>query len=313
MTRPVVILGDANVDLVIQLPDRSKGVPDLSRSEPQLFGGGTSANTAVALARLGVPVTFIGAVGDDGYGRWIADDFRREGVNTVGLRTLRGPFTPMVLALVEPDGERYLVVWPPRGGAHTRLQPADLDDNLIASAAWLHTTGMCLRDSPVRETVLRALRIARAAGVPTSLDLNLRLELWGWGEAHSTIEQAVELANVVFGSGDEEIVPLTSEITAETAALALAADQRTVVARLGADGALAAFDGQTIRVPAFPANPVNTVGAGDAFDGGFIAARLDGRSLPEALRWGNAVAALKIQRSGTRDLPTRAQVEALLA
>jgi fructokinase/2-dehydro-3-deoxygluconokinase len=68
-----------------------------------------------------------------------------------------------------------------------------------------------------------------------------------------------------------------------------------------------------VHVPAFPATVVNTVGAGDAFNGGFIAARLEGRSLREALRWGNAVAALKIQGDSARALPTCADVQALLA
>lgn len=64
----VVVLGDANVDMIIRLPDRTSDTPDLTNSVPQLHGGGSAANVAVALARLGVAVTMVGAVGDDGYG-----------------------------------------------------------------------------------------------------------------------------------------------------------------------------------------------------------------------------------------------------
>jgi sugar/nucleoside kinase (ribokinase family) len=323
----VVVLGDANVDMVIRLPDRARGAIDLAGSEPRLYGGGSAANVAVGLARLGVAVTFIGSVGDDGFGRWLADDFAREGVDTRGLITVRDAFTPMVMALIEPDGERLVVVWPPERGADLRLRPEDVDPDWMAGAAWLHTTGMCLRASPVREAVLGGMALAREAGATVSLDLNLRVELWGLdGETRETLERAISLSDVVLGSGPEEIVPLAgldrgqdaarrpSPLRgSQDAARAMSAGRRTVVARLGADGALAAApSGEICHAPAFPTTVVDTLGAGDAFDAGFIAARLAGCDLREALRWGNAVAALKIARPGARGTPVWAEVEGVL-
>lgn len=310
----VVVLGDANVDMVICLPDRSVEPPDLTGSQPQLFGGGTAANTAVALARLDVPTAFSGAVGDDGYGRFVRDDLIAEGVDPRGLRTLPDTFTPMVIAMIEPSGERLIVVWPPERGADVQLTPDHIDAAQITNAAWLHTTGMCLRHSPVRETVLHAMRIAHQAGVTVSLDLNLRLELWGWGDdIRATVARAIPLADVIFGSAEEELIPLTDSADPAKAAHDLTGDKRIVVARKGADGALAATPEGIVQVPAFPAQVVDTLGAGDAFDGGFITARLNGADVQEALRWGNAVAALKIQRSGARSSPTRDEVVRLLA
>ncbi|HVO69196.1 MAG TPA: carbohydrate kinase family protein [Aggregatilineaceae bacterium] len=311
--RQVVVLGDANVDLVIRLPDRSSGGADLTGSVPQLYGGGSAANVAVALARLGVPAAFVGAVGDDGYGRWVRDDLIREGVDTRGLRSIPDAFTPMVIAMIETHGERLNVVWPPERGADNHLCPDDVDPARIAGAAWMHTTGMCLRASPVREAVLHAMQIAHEAGVPVSLDLNLRLELWGWrDQIRKTIDRAIALADVVLGSAAEEIAPVAGVTAVESAAHTLCADQRIVVARLGAGGALAATPDGLFRAPAFPARVVDTLGAGDAFDGGFVAARAAGGGVLEALRWGNAVAALKIERSGARGLPSRDEVERLL-
>jgi sugar/nucleoside kinase (ribokinase family) len=312
-SKPVVMLGDANVDLLIRLPERGPGKRDISGSVPQLFGGGTVANASVALARLGVPVAFVGMVGDDGYGRYVRDDLAREGIDTRGLILNPDVFTQMVLALVEPDGERMLVVWPPKGGAPVHLRPEDLDPDQIAGAAWLHTSGMVLREMPVREAVLHGMRIAREAGVPVSLDLNLRLELWGWGDdIRATLDRALPLVDVVFGSGAEEIVPVAGVEPVKRAAQTLADGQRTVVARLGAAGALAATPAEIVHAPAFPAEVVDTVGAGDAFDAGFIAARAAGHDLHTALRWGNAVAALHIGQPGARSAPTRAEVERLL-
>ena len=151
-----MVLGDVNVDLTLHAPDRS--IPRGSRTlrEPELAGGGTAGNTAAALARLGIPVEFAGAVGDDAFGRWIAGDLDVLGIGRRGLVVLDRP-TAQVIALVEPDGERSLFVWPTDGGALTWLRADDLDTDLIAGATWLHTTGMCLRDAPVRDAILAGM------------------------------------------------------------------------------------------------------------------------------------------------------------
>jgi sugar/nucleoside kinase (ribokinase family) len=322
---PVVVLGDLNADLTLALPDRAAPPAERVVLEPRLTGGGTAGNTASALARLGVPVELCGSVGDDAFGRWLADDLLAAGVGTRGLVVTREAATCQVIAMVEPDGERYLVVWPTDGGALTRLSPADLDGGLVAGASWLHTTGMCLRAQPVAAAVLAGMRAARAAGVPVSLDLNLRIELWGLPpEVLAVVSEAVSLADVVLGSGAEELVPLARAMglagdgpagdEVEAAAHALAGGARTVVARLGASGALACDEtGAIARAPGFVAEMRNPVGAGDAFNGGFIAARVAGLPLAEALRWGNAVGALKVAREGgARDQPSRAELERLL-
>lgn len=312
--KPAVVLGDANVDLTIRLPDRTGAGADLSRSEPALGGGGTAANTAAALARLGLEVEFVGSIGDDGFGRWVTNDFEALGVGRRGLVRLTDAFTPVVIAMLQPDGERHLVVWPPRGGAHTRLRPGDLNPELINSAGWLHTTGMCLRDSPVRDAVLHGMRLARAAGLPVSLDLNLRIELWGLpAGVREAVAQAVALADVVFGSAADEIGPLAGGgLPLAEAMQALSGGIRTIVARSGASGA-AAWDGTALlSAPALPVTVQNLVGAGDIFNAGFIAARMEGQNVQEALRWGNAAAAYKIQRGG-RELPTGTELRSLLA
>jgi sugar/nucleoside kinase (ribokinase family) len=321
VSRPVVVLGDVNADLAIALPDRALPASAQAAGEPVLTGGGTAGNTAAALGRLGVPVVFHGAVGDDLFGRRLAVELHESGVDTAGLVVLPDDPTCQVIALLEPDGGRHLVVWPHDMGALARFSPAHVDARLVAGAAWLHTTGMCLRHEPVASAVLEALRVARQAGVPSSLDLNLRIELWGLAPVvRAAVETAIGLAGVVLGSGPEELVPLARALgreagSAEAAARALAGTSRTVVARVGAGGAVAATpDGRLVHAPGFAVQLRNPVGAGDAFDAGFIAARIEGRPLAEALRWGNALGALKVAvDGGARDLPSRAEAEALLA
>lgn len=308
----VLVVGDANVDLVIYLPERTAAPLDLSCSVPQLCGGGSAANTAVALARLGTRVAFAGSIGDDGYGRWARDDLRSEQINIEGMRLIPDAFTLMALAIIQPDGERQIVVWPASGGAHTAYRPEDLNSEMVAKAAWLHTSGICLRYPPVCEAVLYAMQLAQQAGVPISLDLNLRIETFGLNEAdRERFWQAIRLSEVVFGSAAEEIMPLAGKNTVEESAETLSEGLRTVVARLGPKGALAAAPGVNLYAPAFSLPVVDTLGAGDAFNAGFIAAHLAGRDLAGCLRWGNATAALKIGQPGARGLPGRAEVAAL--
>ncbi len=309
----VLTLGDVNVDMVIRLPKRTHGkLPQLT--PPTLFGGGSVGNVAVALARQGVAVAFVGTVGDDGFGRFALEDLASEGVDVTYLRAVNA-FTTTVFALIEPSGERLVTAWPTENAAHTFLRPQDVEAVDFSRAAWLHTSGMVMRASPVREAALHAMALARQAGVPVSLDLNLRLELWGWGdEIRATITRAVGLADVVFGSAAEEIAPLAEVDDHEAAARALAQGARTVIARLGAGGALVVTpQGEVAHVAGFPTTVVDTLGAGDAFDGGFIAARLADQDVFAAARWGNATAAWKIARSGARALPSRADVERVLA
>ncbi len=314
MTKPALIIGDACVDLMVRVPEKSG--PAYEHPEPELHGGGTGANTAVALARLGVPTAFMGAIGDDGYGRFSRRSLEAEGVDTTLVVTDPDSFTAVVLALVDPQGERTLLGWPRRGAAHTKLQPGQVTADIITRMAWLHTTGMCLVETPVREAILQGMALAQAAGIPVSFDLNLRLGLDNGrlpADFQAAVEQAISRADFVLGSASDEIPYLASAPTPEESARQLAGEGRTVIARLGAAGVIAVSPNEVIRVPAFPARiVVDTVGAGDAFNAGFIAARLEGHPLEEALRWGNAVAALKLGRPGARGVPYRSEVEALL-
>jgi sugar/nucleoside kinase (ribokinase family) len=306
----VLVLGDVNVDLVIRLPDYANPDKALRKSEPLLFGGGTCANTATGLARLGVTTSFVGALGDDGFGRWVLNDFAENGVETSGVAVVRDAFTPQVIAMIRPDGERDLVVFPPHGAADRQLAPEHLDAARIRAARWLHTTGILLRESPSREAILFAMRIAHEAGVPVSIDVNLRDELWGYdAEMAATVSQALAFTDVLLGSSERELLLVAGQADLMTAVHALADGRRTVVARLGADGALAVGpDGRLVQAPAGPVTLVDTLGAGDAFNAGYIACVVEGGDLACCLAAGNRVAAYKIGGAGARHLPTRAEV-----
>ena len=307
----VVVIGDANVDVEIVLPS-GHHLGTHANPEPRLFGGGSAANTASALARLGVGCRFVGTVGDDTYGRFAVAALVDAGVDTSGVESTERAPTVMVIVVVPPDGERLIYVWPPTGGAHADLS-VETAESSIRDAEWLHVSGLCLRVSPAREAVLAAMGRARHLGIPVSFDVNLRLENWGWDDGfRAVVDRAVERSDVVLGAAVDEICPLGGHADPVDAARALAGDDRLVIARLGPDGAVACSRDQTVRQPGFAVDVVDTVGAGDAFNAGFITARHRGADVSGALRWGNAVAALAIGHPGARSTPTLGEVEDLL-
>ena len=307
----VVVIGDINVDLEIRLPRPGDSVVH-ANPEPRMFGGGSAANTAAALARLDVECRFVGTVGDDEFGRLAIASLSEAGVDTGLIGTTSVASTVLVMVVVPPDGERLIYVWPASGGAHGALE-VDAAVAAISTAEWLHVSGLCLRLSPAREAVLAAMEQAKSVGVPVSFDLNLRLENWGWdGGFREAVETAVARADVVMGAARDEIVPLAKLDNPIEAAISLAGADRLVIARNGRHGAIACSAGGAVSMPSFKVQVADTVGAGDAFNAGFIAARLRGVDVGDALRWGNAVAALTISQPGARSTPTRRMVEVLL-
>lgn len=307
----VLVVGDANVDIEIRLPPEHR--PEThANPEPRMFGGGSAANTAAALARLGVATGFAGSVGDDSFGRFAVTDLEAARVDTTAISVATDLPTVAVIAVVQSDGDRLIYVWPPVGGAHGALAPSDAV-NAVGGAEWLHVSGICLRVSPSREAVLAAMKAARNRGIPVSFDLNLRLENWGWdGGFRETVEAAVERSDVVLGAASDEVGALTGIDDPTAAATALAGGDRLVVTRLGAAGAVACSAVGVFVEPGFAVSMADSVGAGDAFNAGFIAARIRGSAIAESLRWGNAVAALTIMRPGARSTPSMHEVEGLL-
>ena len=307
----VLVVGDANVDLDIRLPEQPP-VSEHANPDPQLFGGGSAANTAAALARLGLDCRFAGTVGDDSFGRFAVASLEAAGVDTSWMTASTDLPTVTVITVKQPDGERLIYVWPPSGGAHAALE-VEPTIAAVSGVEWLHVSGICLRVQPAREALLATMARARADGIVVSFDLNLRLENWGWDDGfREVVMAAVERADVVLGAAEDEVAALAGHEDPITAATTLAGPQRTVVARLGAAGAVACSEGSVVAEPGLEVAVVDTVGAGDAFNAGFIASRLSGGTIAEALGWGNGVAALSIEKAGARSTPTATQLESFL-
>ena len=311
----VVVVGDANVDIIVPYP-RFLNEERTQVEYPQIGieGGGTSANTAVALAKLGLDVSFVGTVGDDQYGRFVMQDFKDAGVDVTGLVADSTLSTVGVFAFVDDRGERYLWGWPRERQSFKALDENLVPMHMIREADWVHSSGMCLTyDTSARETIIRIFEQAHDAGVPTSFDLNLRVDDGVLDpDFAAALERIIPNVDYLLGSGPDEFAYLGDDDMMGNAT-AYAVDGRTVIVRDGARGSIGLTQDGLTESPAFWVNVEDTIGAGDVYNAGFIAARLAGASLAESLREGNAVSAYKVARRGARSSPDAAQLHEFLA
>ncbi len=316
----VLVVGEINPDLVVSDPDPRPVFGQAERivETIRLSIGSSSAITACGMARLGLRVAMVGVVGDDALGRFMLDALAARDVDVSACRVDAGRPTGASVILGNGTDRAILTAT----GTIADVRAADVPPALLARARHLHVGSFFLQPSLAAE--VPALFLAgRAAGLTTSLDPNWDPSgAWDGAFAAAAAETDVLLPNAAEASW------LTGQAQPESAGrrLASAAGRfgddatsgkavRTVAVKLGPDGALGiAPGGDVVRVAALPVAPVDTTGAGDSFDAGFLAAWMDGRTLTETLRFAVACGSLSTRSiGGTEGQPTLDEVQAALA
>ena len=302
--RKISVLGDSNVDLLLNVANPNK------LADPQLFCGGSSANVATGLSKLGNEVCFFGAVGNDIYGKHVQKDLLDNIVNIDGLYVLDNYSTATVIAVIDKTGERNLFVWPTENAAHSQYSLTSHDTKVLNECNWLHVSGISLRENPTRSSMLDAMRLCKNSQIKVSFDLNLRIELWGLdNEFINVIFEAIDLSDYIFGNLEEEYYNLFNTNHMSDIISNAAYKNKVFITREGSKGATAYFEDEIYSAESFDVKPIDTVGAGDAFNTGFIHSMLNLNNLESALRFGNAVAGYKLQGEGARYLPNLSQLE----
>lgn len=312
----VLVVGDANIDIIVPYPKfLNKERTRVEYPIPTLQGGGTSANTAVALSRLGIAASFLGSIGEDQYGKFIREDFKAEGVDMTHLIVEPDLNTIGVFAFVDETGERYLWGWPRVNQAFHVIDESKVDFEAIKEMSWVHSSGMAIvHDTSARTSMIQIFKTAWEAGIPTSFDLNLRVDNETLDPSYEkAVREIIKYSTYVLGSGRDEFYYLGERGNWLENAKAFVSDKRTVIVRNGAAGSIGLSAEETQEVAAFSVEVVDTVGAGDVYNAGFIAARLAGKSLRESLIEGNAVSGYTVERKGSRNCPHRQELEEFLA
>jgi 2-dehydro-3-deoxygluconokinase len=305
-TPRVVTAGETMVLVVPTSPGRLRHATGVTLSI-----GGAESNVAIGLSRLGIPSSWVSAVGEDEPGELVLHRVRGEGVDTGAVR--RVPDRPTGLYLREEVAGALRVYYYRRGSAAATLAPGAFDASVLDGAAFLHLTGITGALSPeCAEFLTWAAKTARAAGVRVSYDVNYRSRLWEPAAARAATEALLPDVDVLL-VGDEEAAALWG--WDEEACLERFADAgpREVVVKLGARGCAAVVDGERWSSPGFPVRQLDPIGAGDAFAAGYLAATLWGRPPEERLRTANAMGAFCVQNLGDYEgLPSRRELDAFL-
>jgi len=289
----VVTLGEC---MAVLYPPRP--VPLEETDQLLLDVAGTEANTAIGLARLGVSVRLISRVGDDPFGRRVRATLVSEGVDTTHLET--DPAAPTGVFFREPraDGSR-IVYYYRAGSAASRMTAEQLHLDAFAGSQLVQLSGITPALSPgAAADVRRAIDLAYEAKALVSFDPNYRPQLWHRESAAVTLRELIHRVHILLMSEDDAQLLFGG---ADEAALerASALGPAIVVLKRAERGALALAEGQVHRAPAQEVKRVvDTVGAGDGFNAGFLAGTLRGLAIPDALKLGAQVGAKAVAQLG---------------
>lgn len=310
----VICVGDLLIDFVPTVT----GTGLIDAPAFQKAAGGAAANVAVGLARLGASSAFMGKVGSDPFGHFLAGTLSQEGVDITPLRFESRARTALAFVSLRADGEREFLFYR-HPSADMLFVPEEVDEGAIAACRVLHFDSISLAAAQPRATVLHAVGLAREAGKLISYDVNLRLPLWSDADAaRDGIRTGLASADIAKLS-DDELEFLTGRRDPDAVQSLWHAGLKVAVLTMGGRGCiLITADGQQ-EIPSIPVKAVDTTGAGDGFVAGFLAGLLRHRSMPGAVelaeicRFANVVGALTTtQRGAIPSLPTRAAVEAHL-
>lgn len=259
--------------------------------------GGGAANTGGALGRLGVDTGVFSKVGDDVNGAFLLRELESVGVDTRGVRVTPGENTPFTFVGIHPDGERTFIHTP---GTNLTFSPADVDLEPLLATDYLLYQDCWVLPSFDGAPGAALLAEAQRRGVITILD-----ECWGMGPDRTIFEAMLPFCDYVLPSYDDMRFIYPDFSATEIAIHLLGLGVKVVVLKLGAEGCLLCCGDEQMLIPAFPVPVVDTTGAGDCWDAGFLAAlALGEKDLLTAAKFGNACASFCIGAvGGTAGVP----------
>jgi ribokinase len=295
----VLVIGDANPDLLLT----GDAVPEFGQAETlvdraELVLGGSAAIVACGLARLGVATALAATIGDDLYGGFVRDALVERGVDVRWLRT--DPSVPTGLSVILSVGDRAILTHP---GTIATTGPEIVPEDLLTTVRHVHSASYFLQPR-LGPHLPGALGRARSAGATTTVDTN-----FDPARAWRAVEPLLRQADVLLPNATE-LHALTGRTGLDEAARAALELGCRVALKNGADGGvLWETPDAVFEVPAPPTTPIDTTGAGDSFDAGFISGMLDGLAGPECLARAVRCGSLSTRAiGGTAGQPTRAEL-----
>jgi sugar/nucleoside kinase (ribokinase family) len=299
----VLVAGEINPDLILS----GNVVPEFGQVEKlvdsaTLAIGSSSAIFACGAARLGLKVAFIGVCGDDVFGRFMLDEMSKRQVDIENVIVSQSGSTGLSVILNQAS-DRAILTHP---GLIAELQASDISDSLLRDSKHLHVASYFLQ-TKLQPDLPNLFRRAHSFGLTTSLDTN-----YDPSEKWIGFDELLSVTNV-FLPNEREAESLSGESNVDEAASRLESKVEALAIKLGAEGALGVYKGTRVRAASIPVKVIDTVGAGDSFDAGFIYGYLNQWSLEKSLRLACVCGALSTQQAGgTNGQPTLAEAEKFL-
>ena len=310
----VIAIGEILVDFI---PNEIAVLKDLDSF--QKCPGGAPANYIVGLACLGVDVAFIGKVGDDPFGEYLREVLISESVDTTNLvKAKNGERTTLAFVYFDAEMDRDFFFYR-KNAADINLTSEEIKSDLFREVSYLHFGSVSLTDEPIRSATFQAIDLCKQRGGKVCFDPNIRTSLWETKEEmRAQIELALEKVDIFLPSQNElEFFYNEKEFDEQKAVNDLFEKYplELVVVKKGKEGCLIKErSGHFLTIPSFDVEIIDTTGAGDGFNVGFIFGLLNDLSLEEAGIIGNAIGALVIQKKGAMtSLPNKNDLEEFLA
>lgn len=276
---------------------------------------GAEVNVCIGLTRLGHEAIYVTRLGCDPFGNYALQTLKKEGISTDSI-TFDGEFTTgMMLKGKVQEGDPPVAYYR-KGSAASKMTPQQMDDIDLTGIDLVHMTGILPALSlECRTATKRLMQRSKAAGIMVSFDPNLRPALWeSKAVMVDTLNDLARLADLVLPGMEEGLMLVGSNDPAKIADYYQDLGVKQVVIKIGSAGAYARDRAQSAMIPGFKVETVvDTVGAGDGFATGVISGLIEGLSLDNAVRRGNAIGSIQVQHvSDNEGLPTRSQLNAYM-
>ena len=300
----LVVLGSINADHILNLETFPTPGETVTGNQYQVAFGGKGANQAVAAGRSGANIAFIACTGDDDTGERVRKQLARDNIDIAPVSVVAGESTGVALIFVNAEGENVIGI---HAGANAALttERVEAQRGIIAGAEAL----LMQLESPV-ESVLAAAKIAHENH--TSVVLNP-------APARVLSDELLALVDIITPNETEaeKLTGIRVENDDDAARAALALHEKgigTVIITLGSRGVWASVNGEGRRVPGFKVKAIDTIAAGDTFNGALVTALLEGKAMDDAIRFAHAAAAIAVTRKGAQpSVPWRKEIDEFLS
>lgn len=296
----VLCIGDACADILLPYGEALKQ-KDVSAS---FSCGGANANTAYALGKLNIDTAFAGKAGRDLYGLTMKEELRKVGVNTDHFLIDDSLVSTQILIVIDSNNDRFPFLMPKEDPSYLRIYPEDLSGIDLSDTEYILTNGMMLFDDPAASSITSLLKEAHRQNVKILLDINFRIETRNKNRKY--LDQVIELSDIILGSIEDDFLPLTHAESMEEALKHL--DRNRIIVAHDSKGSTVYTKEDLFHCDSYKVEVNDTVGAGDAFNAGFLYGLVRHEDLDQCNHYGCAVAALSVTKSGARNTPNEEEL-----